>query len=36
MTSELNLIPVVDLLKGQVVRAVRGDRKAYRPIVSAL
>jgi HisA/HisF family protein len=36
MTSELNLIPVVDLLQGQVVRAVRGDRKAYRPIVSAL
>jgi uncharacterized protein related to proFAR isomerase len=36
MTSELQLIPVVDLLHGQVVRAVRGDRKAYRPIVSAL
>jgi phosphoribosylformimino-5-aminoimidazole carboxamide ribotide isomerase len=36
MTSQLNLIPVVDLLKGQVVRAVRGDRKSYRPIVSAL
>lgn len=36
MTSELNLIPVVDLLNSQVVRAVRGDRKAYRPIVSAL
>lgn len=36
MTTELNLIPVVDLLQGQVVRAVRGDRKAYRPIVSAL
>jgi uncharacterized protein related to proFAR isomerase len=36
MTSELQLIPVVDLLDGQVVRAVRGDRKAYRPIVSAL
>lgn len=36
MTTELNLIPVVDLLRGQVVRAVRGDRKAYRPIVSAL
>jgi len=36
MTSELNLIPVVDLLQGQVVRAVRGDRKSYRPIVSAL
>ncbi len=36
MISELNLIPVIDLLQGQVVRAVRGDRKAYRPIVSAL
>jgi phosphoribosylformimino-5-aminoimidazole carboxamide ribotide isomerase len=36
MTSELTLIPVVDLLQGQVVRAVRGDRKSYRPIVSAL
>lgn len=36
MASELNLIPVVDLLGGQVVRAVRGDRKAYLPIVSAL
>jgi len=36
MTSELNLIPVIDLLNGKVVRAVRGDRQAYRPIVSAL
>ena len=36
MNSELNLIPVIDLLSGQVVRAVRGDRQAYRPIVSAL
>ena len=36
MNSELNLIPVIDLLHGQVVRAVRGDRQAYRPIVSAL
>lgn len=32
----MNLIPVIDLLKGQVVRAVRGDRQSYRPIVSAL
>ncbi len=32
----MNLIPVIDLLKGQVVRAVRGDRKGYQPIVSAL
>jgi len=30
------LIPVIDLLKGQVVRGVRGDRQAYRPIESAL
>lgn len=30
------LIPVIDLMRGQVVRAVRGDRAAYRPIVSAL
>lgn len=36
MNSELDLIPVVDLLQGRVVRAVRGDRKAYRPIVSPL
>jgi HisA/HisF family protein len=36
MISELNLIPVIDLLQGHVVRAVRGDRQAYRPIVSAL
>jgi phosphoribosylformimino-5-aminoimidazole carboxamide ribotide isomerase len=36
MTRELNLIPVIDLLRGQVVRAVRGDRQSYRPIVSAL
>jgi phosphoribosylformimino-5-aminoimidazole carboxamide ribotide isomerase len=27
---------VIDLLKGQVVRAVRGDRQSYRPIVSTL
>jgi phosphoribosylformimino-5-aminoimidazole carboxamide ribotide isomerase len=30
------LIPVIDLMHGQVVRAVRGDRKAYRPIRSQL
>jgi phosphoribosylformimino-5-aminoimidazole carboxamide ribotide isomerase len=36
MTTGLTLIPVIDLLGGQVVRGVRGDRKAYRPIVSAL
>jgi len=30
------LVPVVDLMRGQVVRAVRGNRNAYRPIVSTL
>jgi phosphoribosylformimino-5-aminoimidazole carboxamide ribotide isomerase len=30
------LIPVIDLMHGQVVRAVRGDRQSYRPIVSTL
>lgn len=30
------LIPVLDLMKGQVVRAVRGDRQSYRPITSRL
>jgi phosphoribosylformimino-5-aminoimidazole carboxamide ribotide isomerase len=30
------LIPVIDLMRGQVVRAVRGERASYRPIVSAL
>ncbi|MBT9525144.1 MAG: nickel transporter [Rhizobacter sp.] len=32
----MNVIPVIDLLHGQVVRAVRGDRQHYRPIASAL
>ncbi|MEJ8838854.1 HisA/HisF-related TIM barrel protein [Ramlibacter sp. AN1133] len=30
------VIPVVDLMHGQVVRGVRGERHAYRPIVSRL
>lgn len=30
------LIPVVDILNGEVVRAARGDRASYRPIVSPL
>jgi uncharacterized protein related to proFAR isomerase len=30
------IVPVIDLQAGQVVRAVRGDRQNYRPIVSAL
>ena len=32
----MNLIPVIDIMQGQVVRAVRGNRHAYRPIVSTL
>jgi phosphoribosyl isomerase A len=32
----MNLIPVVDLMQGQVVRAQRGQRASYRPIVSTL
>ncbi|MEF7612960.1 HisA/HisF-related TIM barrel protein [Aquincola sp. MAHUQ-54] len=36
MTADTSLIPVMDLLGGQVVRGVRGDRQAYRPIESAL
>ncbi|WP_428422916.1 HisA/HisF-related TIM barrel protein [Methylibium sp.] len=32
----MHIIPVIDLLGGQVVRAVRGDRQHYRPIESAL
>ena len=34
--SRVQVIPVVDLLRGEVVRGVRGERKAYRPIVSRL
>jgi len=30
------VIPVIDLLHGQVVRALRGDRRSYRPIESPL
>lgn len=30
------VIPVIDLQKGQVVRAVRGDRASYRPVQSQL
>jgi HisA/HisF family protein len=30
------LIPVIDLMQGQVVRAVRGQRSAYHPIASTL
>ena len=32
----MTIIPVVDILQGQVVRAVRGDRRNYLPITSAL
>lgn len=32
----MKLIPVIDLMAGQVVRGIRGKRSAYRPIVSSL
>lgn len=32
----MRIIPVIDLQGGEVVRAVRGERDRYRPIVSAL
>lgn len=32
----MQIIPVIDLLAGQVVRAIRGERSAYRPISSSL
>ena len=32
----LKIIPVLDLMQGQVVRAQRGERSAYRPIISGL
>ena len=32
----MQLIPVIDLMQGQVVRAIRGNRKSYQPIVSSL
>ncbi|WP_416048553.1 HisA/HisF-related TIM barrel protein [Cupriavidus basilensis] len=32
----MHIIPVIDLLDGRVVRAVRGQRDQYRPIVSGL
>ena len=32
----MQVIPVVDLAGGQVVRGIRGERAAYRPIVSTL
>jgi uncharacterized protein related to proFAR isomerase len=34
--ATVQVIPVLDLMHGQVVRGVRGDRQAYRPIVSPL
>jgi phosphoribosylformimino-5-aminoimidazole carboxamide ribotide isomerase len=39
MTADLTaarLLPVIDILGGQVVHAVRGDRQLYRPLVSRL
>jgi uncharacterized protein related to proFAR isomerase len=35
-SSSLQVIPVLDLARGQVVRGVRGERAAYRPIMSSL
>lgn len=32
----MDIVPVIDLMRGQVVRALRGERQAYRPIVSRL
>jgi phosphoribosylformimino-5-aminoimidazole carboxamide ribotide isomerase len=32
----MRVIPVIDLMAGQVVRAVRGERSAYQPVCSAL
>jgi phosphoribosylformimino-5-aminoimidazole carboxamide ribotide isomerase len=32
----MDLIPVIDLMQGQVVRAVRGNRQSYQPVVSRL
>jgi phosphoribosylformimino-5-aminoimidazole carboxamide ribotide isomerase len=34
--ASAQVIPVLDLMRGQVVRGVRGERHAYRPIVSRL
>ncbi len=36
MATRTALLPVIDLMAGQVVRGVGGQREAYRPIVSAL
>jgi uncharacterized protein related to proFAR isomerase len=32
----MQIVPVIDLMHGQVVSAVRGERHAYRPVVSPL
>ncbi len=32
----MHIVPVIDLLEGRVVRAVRGERQRYRPVVSSL
>jgi phosphoribosylformimino-5-aminoimidazole carboxamide ribotide isomerase len=36
LSSPIRVIPVIDLMRGQVVRAVRGERRAYRAIESPL
>ena len=32
----MRIIPVIDLMKGEVVQAIRGDRANYRPVQSVL
>lgn len=32
----MDVIPVIDVARGEVVRAVRGDRSAYQPLISPL
>jgi len=36
MDKNIELIPVIDLLKGAAVRAIRGNRQSYQPVVSRL
>ncbi len=36
MAQAVKIVPVLDVQGGQVVRAQRGERSAYRPIISAL
>ncbi|NIN61976.1 MAG: histidine biosynthesis protein [Gammaproteobacteria bacterium] len=36
ITREMRIIPVIDILDGKVVHAIRGQRNAYQPITSSL